>query len=99
LLLGGRLALKLGFERLLTVDDVRLVPVGIDECVEIARLPAVIFCGQAVVAAVGAEKNVAWQAFEKSKSTLVVSGNLRVGFVANQLVAFIHIRAADDDDA
>lgn len=45
-----------------------------------------------------AEKNVASQLVEDRKATFVVFGNLRIGSVADQLVARVHIWAADNYD-
>ena len=45
-----------------------------------------------------AEKDVAGEFVKDSKAALVIGGDLRIGLVADQFVARVHIRAADDDD-
>ncbi len=45
-----------------------------------------------------AEEDIAGQVFEDGKAALVVRCDLRIGLVAGELVAGIHVGAADDDD-
>ncbi len=83
-------------ECLLAIRNVGLVSRGVDEGVLIAVLPARVFIDEVEVGAVRAEENVAWQLVEDRKATLVIFGDLRIGSVANQLVARVHIWAAYD---
>ena len=92
------LALQFRLESLLALGDVLLVAIGIDECVMVAGLPALVFLLHSEIPAVRAEKDVAGERFQHLELVAIVARDLRVGGVANQFVAGIHIGAADDHD-
>src|SRR6478752_10748440 len=83
---------------MLTICDVGLVASGIDKGVVVAGFPAQIFFGEAEIAAVCAEEDVAGELLQNLEFVAVVVGNLRVGFVGNELVAGIDVGTANNND-
>ena len=69
----------------------------IDEGLVVAALESLVFLHQAEVAAMGAKEDVAWETPESLEFVAIVIGDVRIGLVVHELVAGIHVWAADDD--
>src|SRR5437762_411604 len=87
---------KLGSESLLSFGNVILIAFGIDEGCRSARFHPRVFCFQIEIGAVRAEKNVTPQRLQLPEHPFIVSRNLRIASVVYELIARIHVRAADD---
>src|SRR5437870_821181 len=95
---SGPLLREFGSERLLLFGHVHLVAFGINEGSQRALLQPRVFRFQVEIIAVRAEKNVARQRLQDPEHPFIVSRNLWIGGVVNELVARIHVGTADDHD-
>ena len=89
---------QFGFKRLLAVCDVGFVPGGIDECIVVAALEAVVLPQHAEICTVRSQENIARQAFELFELAPVVGRDLRVAFIVNKLIARVYVRASHYND-
>jgi hypothetical protein len=96
-LFGGECLLgQFGAEFLLFFSHELFIAIGIGEGVRSAGFQVRIFSFQAEVAAVGAEENIAGQGLQNVEHALVVLGDLRIGLVVDEFVAWVDIGTAND---
>ena len=99
ILFGGEFLFgEFGVKFLFLFVDVFFVAVGVHERVCGPFFQAGVLFFESEVATMGAEENVAWQGPEDTPHALVVFGDLRVSGVVYELVARIHVGAAENDD-
>src|ERR1039457_404405 len=90
------LALQLSLECALAVGDPGLITGWIDEGIAVSSFEAGILGGEPEVGSMRAQENVAGQGVEHLKAVPVVLGDARIGLVADEFVAGVHVGAADD---
>src|SRR5262249_55164274 len=83
---------------LFLLRDERPVTVRIDEGLAVTLLQSGVLAVQIEVVAMRTKEDVARQRLQDAKHLLVVGGNLRIAGVVDELVAGIHVGAADDHD-
>src|ERR1700678_2622844 len=86
------------FKGLLTVGNKFGVAFGIDESVFVAMLQAIVILFQIEIAGVRAEEDVAGERLEDCELMTKVVGDVRIGWIADDFVAFDDVWAADNND-
>src|SRR6266705_3625157 len=94
--MGGEfLPCQFSAEILFLLGNALFVATRIDERVRASLFHERVLFLESEVAAMGTEENIAWQRLQNAPHALVVFGDLRVSLVVDELVARVHVGAAE----